>query len=192
MPVELAHAEAMLEGRGQGVVGVGEGAEALAQVAHGRHVQHRAQPPGRSPVVGHRDDAGDVGREALERAQRHGGAVAAADRDDPHRAMSRWKTACSRPRRRRTSSARATLRWRPPVQPIAIDEVGLALLGEGRDLPVEHARRRREEVLGLLLARARSRATGSSRPVRGRSSSIQCGLGRKRQSKTRSTSRGMP
>ena len=42
------------------------------------------------------------------------------------------------------------------------------------------------------LARARSRRTGSSSPVRGRSSSTQCGLGRKRQSNTLSTSSGTP
>ena len=41
------------------------------------------------------------------------------------------------------------------------------------------------------LPRTKSR-TGSSSPDSSRSSSTQCGLGRNRQSKTRSTSRGMP
>src|SRR5207247_10269563 len=70
-------------------------------------------------------------------------------------------------------------------------EVGLALLDEGGQQQPQHVVEllRKASVSGWLRTYSR---TGSSRPVNGRSSSTQCGLGRKRQSKTMSTSRGTP
>ena len=120
VPGEFARVEAMFEGLGQGVLGAGQRHQALAQVADGRHIQERAQPTRGTAVVGHRDDGGDVGVELAQRSQGHGGAVAASDGDEPHRAISRWKTEFGRLRRRRISSAIATERCRPPVQPIAM------------------------------------------------------------------------
>jgi hypothetical protein len=87
--VEFAHAEAVLEGLRERVLGVGQRAQALAQVPHRRHVQHRAQPARRPAVVGDRDDAGHVVAQLAQRPQRDGGAVAPTHGDDPHRAMSR-------------------------------------------------------------------------------------------------------
>jgi hypothetical protein len=86
--VEFAHAEAVLEGRGQRILGIGERPETLAQVPDRGDVEHGAKPPGRASVVGDRDHASDVAREGAARAG-HGGAVSPADRDDLHRAMSR-------------------------------------------------------------------------------------------------------
>ena len=43
--LEFAHAEAVLEGLSERVLGVRERPQTLAQIAHRRHVEHRAQSP---------------------------------------------------------------------------------------------------------------------------------------------------
>ena len=193
VPGQLADGEAVLEGRGERVGRVGQRAEALAQVADRRDAEHRAQPAGRPAVVGHRDDPGDL--------------VGAGARARAARPRSRGR----RPRRRPSSGDVAVEdgvgarpgagasprrwpreRWRPPVQPDRDREVGLALGGEGRDLPLEHGDHVVPGTAGPAPGPGRSRPPAASSPDSGRSSSTQCGLGRKRQSKTRSTSRGMP
>ena len=122
-------AEAVLEGPGQHRGGVGQGHQALAQVPQGHHVELLAQAAARAAVVGHRDHGRDLRGVAPERPEGHGRAVPAAHGHDPgarghgaHRSTSRWKDEEATPwaaSRSTSASARATERWRPPVQPMA-------------------------------------------------------------------------
>ena len=60
---------------------VGQGDEAVAQVAGRRHAHVAAQSAGAAAVVGHRHDGRQVAGVRLEAAQEGGETVAAADRD---------------------------------------------------------------------------------------------------------------
>ena len=63
-------------------LGVGQRLDAIADVAHGRHAHPRAQLAGRTAVVGHGHDRGDVAGQLLEPAQEHRQARATADGHD--------------------------------------------------------------------------------------------------------------
>ena len=105
------------------------------QVAGRQHAELAAQPARRAAVVGHGDDRGQVVDDVARSArQRRGQAVAAAERDHRLDAVGARVGAHSRPRSRWTtpasyagaraagaaiSSAIATLRCLPPVQPTA-------------------------------------------------------------------------
>ena len=71
-------------------------------------------------------------------------------------------------------------------------QVALALGLVGRQQQVEQVVEARRGTRRSPAGRARSRAPAASSPVSGRSASTQCGLGRKRQSSTMSTSSGRP
>ena len=64
-------------------LGIGQGGDAVADVARRHDPQLLPQPAARSAVVGDRHDGGDVGRVALQAAQQGGQPGAAADRHDP-------------------------------------------------------------------------------------------------------------
>ncbi len=124
---QLALVVAVPERDGQGGVLVGQGHQALADVAEGHHVEQFAQASAAAAVVGHRHDAGQGAGVATRCPERDGRAVPAADGDDrgagAHRSTSRWKTdtdsSCA-PSRAASSSARVTERCRPPVHPMAM------------------------------------------------------------------------
>jgi hypothetical protein len=80
---QVAVGEAVLEEAAEERLVVGEGDEAIADVAGRQHPQLAAQPPGRAAVVGHGDDGRDVDRRRLEPAQQRGEAGAPAEGRDP-------------------------------------------------------------------------------------------------------------
>ena len=111
---------------------VGHGLEAAAEVAGGGHAERAAQPAGRPAVVGGRDDGGDVRRRSGGRR-----AGVAARPWPPPTATTRGPSgapaslvdvpvddadavAVGAAGGVATSSAMATERWRPPVQPRAM------------------------------------------------------------------------
>ncbi len=121
--------EALFEDLGQEGVVVGQGHQAFAQVPGGDDAHLAPEAPGRAPVVGHRDDAGDGTGVQTGGPEAGRQAVAATDGHHPratagrHRSTSRWKTDGVAPRSSRrlaSSTARTTDRCRPPVQPMAM------------------------------------------------------------------------
>jgi hypothetical protein len=82
MPSPCALVEAVLEEVGHQRLRVGEGGDAVADVAGRDHVQVAAQPAAGAAVIGDGDDGGEVGRVLLEPAQQVGEAGAATDRHD--------------------------------------------------------------------------------------------------------------
>ena len=75
--------EAVLEEGGDQGVGVGQGGDALPEVARGRHPQVAPQAPGRAPVVAHGDHRGEVAGVRLEPPQQGGEAGPAPDGHHP-------------------------------------------------------------------------------------------------------------
>ena len=82
LPGPLALREAVLEQLGHERLGVGEGDDAVADVADGRHAELLAELARRAAVVGDRDDRREVARVLLEPAQEHRQAGPAADGHD--------------------------------------------------------------------------------------------------------------
>jgi len=102
--------------------------ESHTEVAGWQHAELFAQSSGGPPVVGDRDDSGELSGEMAQRREAGCQPMATTQRNDS------WSVAHSRPRslcttstctpwarsRSPSASAMATLRWRPPVQPSAI------------------------------------------------------------------------
>ena len=78
--------EPVLEDLAHQRLGVGEGHDAVADVADGRDAELVAQDAGRAAVVGHGDDRGQVARVLLEAPQQRREARPAADGHDPRAA----------------------------------------------------------------------------------------------------------
>src|SRR4029079_3579142 len=117
-----------------------------------------------------------------------------AGRPAQARSRSRWRTRESKPRSSRTresSFAITTLRWRPPVQPTPMERYALpsCTYAGSSSANSRPSSSRNAFASGWSITYCRTR---ESVPGTGRSSSIQWGFGRKRQSKRRSTSTGMP
>ena len=75
--------EAVLEEGGDQGVGVGQGGDALPEVARGQHPQVAPQAPGGAPVVAHRDHRGEVAGVRLEPPQQGGQPGPAPDGHHP-------------------------------------------------------------------------------------------------------------
>jgi hypothetical protein len=95
VPAELPVGEAVLEGLRPHRVGVGQRAQAAAEVARRRDAGDLPQPPARPAVVGHRHHRGHLSGVPPRRSQRGGQAVATTEGRHPgtsgdHRATSRW------------------------------------------------------------------------------------------------------
>ena len=165
----------------------------------------RREPADRAAVVGDADDRGDGARvRAAPRAARSArpcpppSATTVGSRARPdasaHGRGPGGGRGTSKPRPLRTrasSSAMTTLRWRPPVQPTPIERYALPSRTNAGSSSANSRSSSSRKACASGWPSTYSR-TGSSVPGSGRSSSIQCGFGRKRQSKRRSTSTGMP
>jgi hypothetical protein len=95
--LELAGAEAVLEGLGEERPVGKERTEAAAEITRGRDAELGTESAGRATVVGDRDDGGDLAGVSAGRPQRLGGTVATPEgydlrpfRSPAHRSMSRW------------------------------------------------------------------------------------------------------
>ena len=82
-PVRSPSAKRCWKSRAEQRLVVGQGHQAVADVAGRQHAQLPAQPARRAAVVGHRDDRRQVHRRALEAAQQRRQPRAAAERGDP-------------------------------------------------------------------------------------------------------------
>ena len=103
-----------------------QGGECHPQIARWRDAEMGPQPTARPSVVAGADDGDGLDPQEPQRTQGHGQSVASPERHDRpghSRPRSRWTTTDSMPwaeSRAATSSARATLRCFPPVQPTAM------------------------------------------------------------------------
>ena len=201
VPVELALVEAVLERLGPRLSSVGERDQALAQVTRRRHAELAAQPAGRAAVVGRRSRSRSRRRRSADRRATRRRARARLRARRPARPVEHVRHGRGPGwRRARRTRGREDLRellgdHHAAVVPAgatdADREVGLALVDERRAAAARTAARAPRGTASPRAGRARSSAP-SSVPGNGRRSSTQCGLGRKRQSKSRSTSTGMP
>ena len=143
MAVELADVETVLERPYYRRIVRQQRPDAAADITRCRDTEQLAQASARAAVVGDRDDRRYGARVALDRLQAGCLPVAATDRHHPwpmralessrprarrsrqaHLSMSRWWIEGSKPcsrTRAAISSASATERCWPPVQPMAID-----------------------------------------------------------------------
>ena len=98
--------EAVLQKLAHEGLGIGQGDDAVADIADGRDAERLAQPARRSAVVGHGHDRRDVARVFLEAAQQRRKTGPAAERHDP---------------------------WAAGAEPLAIDDVDEGLVRLSRD-----------------------------------------------------------
>ena len=181
------------------------------QVTRRQHAELAAEPAARPAVVGDRHDGGQRVGHPPQRGQRRGQAVTATQRGDaragrrpgprdvPARSLApqvavhdERAEAGVGERGGQLASAIATLRCLPPVQPTAIVTYCLPSRTKPGASCADQARRTSERRPRRPSCPSTYARTSSSRPVFGRSASTQCGLGRNRQSTTRSASTGRP
>ena len=142
----------------------GQRGQGHPQVAGRQHGHLAADAARGAAVVGDRDHGGHVRRDPPPGRQRRRQTVPAAERDHPaaaalpahySRPRSRWRATAAMPSadsRRANSSAIATLRCLPPVQPDREGQVALALAPVAGHEQPQHVGVAVEELLGVVLA----------------------------------------